>query len=370
MSVAGKRAGLKGERSGLFYEIIRIAKELKPTWGLFENVPGLLSSHRGADFWLVLQGLRECWPVVGYRILDSQYVGGCVLHVRTAVPQRRRRVFLVCGPTESGVQQIFFEPESSGRDSQVSREAGERVAAPIVSGPLTTGFTTNGHGRAGINDQEIDKLILASNCGGSTWRTDSPTLSSSDDNGTNHLVVNAFNGYTGGADDNDAQARHIVPAPIAQRNRGIEGDNYETLRADCHGALPMVAHALAHDGFDASEDGTGRGTPLVTVGYTVHGTNKTARTASETEIAGSIRTKPPGSQENSSTTIALSQMGVRRLTPTECERLQGFPDGWTCLCDKEPCACSDSPRYRALGNAVTVNVISWLGRRLQGVTAS
>src|SRR5574341_458324 len=83
-SVAGKRAGLVGIHGTLFWEIVRIAKLLRPPWGLFENVPGLLSSHRGRDFWAVLQGLRECWPVVGWRVLDSQHFG---------VPQRRRRVF-------------------------------------------------------------------------------------------------------------------------------------------------------------------------------------------------------------------------------------------------------------------------------------
>jgi len=89
----------------------------------------------------------------------------------------------------------------------------------------------------------------------------------------------------------------------------------------------LVVHTLRALGFDASEDGTGRGTPLVTSG------------------------------------------SVRRLTPTECERLQGFPEGWTCLCGCEPysmaaCRCPDGPRYAALGNAVTVNVARWIGGRL------
>lgn len=62
-------------------------------------------------------------------------------------------------------------------------------------------------------------------------------------------------------------------------------------------------------------------------------------------------------------------VGVRRLTLVECERLQSFPDGWTCLCDRTPCECPDSPRYRALGNAVTVNVAEWIGRRIAGAAA-
>ena len=67
--------------------------------------------------------------------------------------------------------------------------------------------------------------------------------------------------------------------------------------------------------------------------------------------------------------MVSERTGVRRLTPLECERLQGFPDGWTCLCGTDDhelgCKCPDSPRYRALGNAVTVNVIKWIGERLE-----
>jgi DNA (cytosine-5)-methyltransferase 1 len=120
LSVAGKRAGLGGERSGLFYEIVRVAKLLEPTWGLFENVPGLLSSDRGRDFWLVLSGLRECWPAIGWRLLDSQHFG---------VAQRRRRVFLVCGPTEAGVAEVLALAEGGAGDLAAGEEAGAGAAA-------------------------------------------------------------------------------------------------------------------------------------------------------------------------------------------------------------------------------------------------
>ena len=71
-----------------------------------------------------------------------------------------------------------------------------------------------------------------------------------------------------------------------------------------------------------------------------------------------------GTRVNSHDTFVGSPSGVRRLTPTECERLQGFPDGWTCVCEGDPCRCPDGPRYRALGNAVAVPVAAWVGRRL------
>jgi DNA (cytosine-5)-methyltransferase 1 len=92
---------------------------------------------------------------------------------------------------------------------------------------------------------------------------------------------------------------------------------------------PLIAHSLRADGFDASEDGTGRGTPLVPVGITIHGQG----------------------------------MQVRRLTPEECEALQGFPRGYTKISDKT----ADGPRYRALGNSMAVPCMAWIGKRIQMV---
>ena len=241
LSVAGKRAGLAGERSGLFYEILRIQTIVQSPWGLFENVPGLFSSHGGRDMASVLEGLRQCWPVVGYRVLDSRYFG---------VPQRRRRVFFVCGPTEQGVKSVLFEPESGSGDSQTGAEEGPRIAA------CTPASTLNPGGNSG------------------RFRTEPGE----------HLVAWALQERDAKGPDSDTKPGHLI------------------------------THAL-------SSDSTG---------------------------AGGVATG----------------VGVRRLTPTECERLQGFPDGWTCLCDTDPCKCPDSPRYRALGNAVTVNVIEWLGKNL------
>ena len=259
VSVAGKRRGLQDERTALFWEIIRIQKIVQAPWGLFENVPGLLSSGQRADFLTVLEALREGWPVVGYRILDSRYFG---------VPQRRRRVFFVCGPTEAGVAQVLFEPEGGAGHPAAGQEAGADVAHALAVGTGSGGYRYDANGE--------DYIVTA-------------TLNSG--------------GNTGGF-------------------RTEPGEH-------------LIAHTLRAEGADASEDGTGRGVPLV---------------------------------------VAHS---VRRLTPTECARLQGFPDGWCCLCQPleawatdpdtaaERCRCPDGPQYRAYGNAVTVPVVEWLGRRLR-----
>ena len=100
--------------------------------------------------------------------------------------------------------------------------------------------------------------------------------------------------------------------------------------------------------------------------YTIHGTDKTVRVASETDLAGTIRTRAPGSIENSSTTVALERnLTVRRLTPRECERLQGFPDDFTLIPYRHGKPAADGPRYKALGNSMAVPVIGWVLYRVR-----
>lgn len=183
-----------------------------------------------------------------------------------------------------------------------------------------------------------------------------------------------------------------------------------------------TAHTLRGEGFDASEDGTGRGTPLVpaaacphagkchpgfcpcadrravsfhptqdpthstevchaigtgsaqgcataavAVGVTVHGTDPTVqKVASYDELAQCLRARTPGNIDNSSTTVVQQAMQVRRLTPTECERLQGFPDDYTAIpWRKKPASeCPDGPRYKALGNSWAVPNVRWIGQRI------
>jgi len=121
-----------------------------------------------------------------------------------------------------------------------------------------------------------------------------------------------------------------------------------------------VAHSLRAEGFDASADGPGRSTPLV---VRTDNTKANRRNWSEDGVSYTL------DQANGQHAAAA----VRRLTPVECSRLQGFPDDWLCLCgagmDLAACKCPDGPRYKALGNAVTVPVIEYLGRRIIEVLA-
>ena len=118
LSVAGKRAGLSGARSGLFWEIRRLMEETESKWFVLENVPGLLSSNGGKDFGIVLREMADLGYSVGWRVLDAQYFG---------VPQRRRRVFIVGCRSGNGehIRQVLFEREGVPRNPEASGETGQ-----------------------------------------------------------------------------------------------------------------------------------------------------------------------------------------------------------------------------------------------------
>lgn len=299
LSVAGKRAGLDGERSGLWFEFKRILSELRPRWAIIENVPGLLSSNQGRDFAVLLDGLEECgFGGISWAILDSQFFG---------VPQRRRRVYVIAGPSRRCTEQVLSICESGDWHPQTGRTQGEGLAGTLAAGAHPSGF----------NGQDAY---------------------------ANHLVANPLPGHHPRHDlDNDTYIPDVAYTLNARDDHGL---------GQREGVTTRLAHTLRADGFDASEDGTGRGTPVVAV--------RTAQTGSNGW----------GVNEDTAYTLdraegqAVSQgAAVRRLTPVECERLQGFPDDWTKLDDKTP----DGPRYKACGNAVSVPVIEYLGKRIMGI---
>jgi len=150
VSVAGRRVGLAGAESGLFFEFARIAEETKPQWLLIENVPGLLSSNRGRDMGTVIGTLADIGYVGTWRVLDAQFFG---------VAQRRRRVFIV-GHLGDGrrAAEVLLEPEGGGGDPPARRATGP-VAAPGAGGCLAgdgdivTGLT-GGFGNGGADDNK------------------------------------------------------------------------------------------------------------------------------------------------------------------------------------------------------------------------
>jgi len=121
LSVAGKRAGLVGERSGLFWEIARLIEETKTEWFILENVPGLLTSNKGKDFGVVIGTMADIGYSLAWRVLDAQYFG---------VPQRRRRVFIVGRRTGDGLSsaEVLFKSEGLRRNTTQSKQAGQDTA--------------------------------------------------------------------------------------------------------------------------------------------------------------------------------------------------------------------------------------------------
>lgn len=291
LSVAGRRKGLAGERSGLWLEFRRIIEERQPRIVVIENVPGLLSSQQGRDFAALLHGLGELGYCAAWRVLDSQY---------DRVAQRRRRVFVVASLGDGCCAEILFEPESLRWDIAPGAEAREGFAGTpgggsgsggggivgsvtskwakgtggpagdecqnLVCGPLVTSHSPNGHGRAGVNNQE------------------------------------AYSGQL---------------------------------------VATLTSQYASHWGRSAGNNGGVAENQLISV-------------------APSLSCRPYGDNDGREGLLHVDlgcANGVRRLTPVECERLQGFPDGWT---DGQ----ADSPRYCQLGNAVTVSVAEWIGGRI------
>ena len=432
-SVAGLRKGLADPRGNLMLTFGAIARRYRPRWLVWENVPGVLSSGGGRDFGTFLGMLGELGYGFAYRVLDAQYFG---------LAQRRRRVFVVgCLGDWRAAAAVLFERHSLSGHPAPSREA--RKVAPTLPSRSTGG------GGLGT-DFDCDGGLIP----------------------TPHA--------------------DISPALKARDSKGPSSDG------DGDGAIlvPMVAHALRVEGFDASEDGTGRGTPIIAC----HGTqdpdicidhaHTLARNSGQEnavlafaensrseirleggdgQITGAISTgggKPgqgtpciafsckdhggdagpisptlrsmghDGSHANSGGQVAVAfqergrdggrvldvggdvayaltapsgggraqernvltpTMQVRRLTPRECERLQGFPDDWTLipwtyyqrmqklaakhgvsfeeelrkrgktLRGPELHDCPDGPRYKALGNSMAVPVMHWIGSRLKQV---
>lgn len=401
-SVAGLRESLADERGNLTLKFVEIADAIDHVRArrgddecviFWENVFGVLSTKDNA-FGCFLAGLAgENDPLeppggkwtnagcvsgpqrtVAWRVLDAQYFG---------VAQRRRRVFVIASARKGfDPAQVLFEWDGVRRDTAPSREA--RQTAPTIPARSTAG------GGLGTDfDLDGGVITMAHDQGGAEIGFDrGPTLT------CNHeapIAVYAdalhpceFCGYRF---DHDKLGRYGCP--------------------NCCGEGLDVTHTLRGEGFDASEDGTGRDTPLgpvetkdVRYAYYSHdyandritdvsGINPalTARdtasgnlnvavpvafdqhyqpsTTAQTLIAGGSG----GRNEMNHPTVFTAAMQVRRLTPTECERLQGFPDGYTAIpWRKKPAdQCPDGPRYRALGNSWAIPVVRWIGQRIDSV---
>lgn len=322
-SIAGLRNGLSDARGQLTLSYVELANAIddkriergeEEAIFVWENVPGVLTSHDNA-FGCFLAGLagESCelkpsggkWTHSGCVYGPQRTIAWIVKDAQYfGVAQRRKRVFVVASARKGfDPGQVLFESEGVRRDTPPSREPQTAVAA----------LTARGVG-------------------------------------------------TCGADDNQAQAGHII--------------------AEC--ANGDISHTLKAEGFDGSEDGTGRGIPVIAFGGGNTGGNidvaacltaKGQRIDFEVETFAVHGTQDPDTNLELAHTLgrnhgqenAISNgVQVRRLMPVECERLQGFPDSHTLISwrGKEATECPDGPRYRAIGNSMAVPVMRWIGERI------
>ena len=432
-SVAGARRGLLDARGNLtliYVELLDHADDIRRKYGkppivaLYENVPGIFSDRTNA-FGCLVGGLAgEDVPVVppGKRWTDA----GCVFGPERAVAwrlfdaqffglaQRRRRVFVVASARKGfDPATVLFEWDGVRRDTAPSREA--RETAPTIPARSTAG---GGLGTDFDCDGGVIQVCPTLRAGGNRTGGDIPP--GTDVDTADSLIPVAYGGNNQSGPIDVATARNACAS--ASGRMDFETETF----------LVQPTHTLRGEGFDASEDGTGRGTPLVPVAFhptqdpisstdgtthalgcgssggqasvavaiqDVRGTDKaqngrgwndegtayTLDTHATQGVAYSTKLHNTGSNNagkifeerttcldaNSPPPALLTAMQVRRLTPTEAERLMGFPDGYTAIPwrGKPADQCPDGPRYRALGNSWAIPVVRWIGERIAAAVA-
>jgi DNA (cytosine-5)-methyltransferase 1 len=406
-SVAGLRGGMADDRGNLALEYLRLADRLRPRWLVWENVPGVLSSAGGRDFGSFLGGLGELGYGWAYRVLDAQYFG---------LAQRRKRVFVVgCAGDWRRAAAVLFERHSLSGHPAPRRQARERVA-----GTLAAGAHPGGH-----NGQDDDGKFLVAHA----LRAEGFDASEDGTGRGTPLVPVAVDSYnqlitgsvattltaTGGGPlsgpsvmqpvafhptqepINSTDVCHALgtgsaggcaTAAIAFSAKGYGGDAAEelspTLRSGGHdgshangGVMPAVEFDLAQITSAANRTRAEPGLPAPTVlkasrmhvAFDITGSAPTVRTgARETDVHVALRARAPGASEGSTTTVVAQTMAVRRLTPVECLRLQGFPDNYLDITYRgKPAA--DGPKYKAIGNSMAVPCMAWIGQRIAAVDA-
>lgn len=291
LSLAGRRAGLYGTQSGLFFEAIRIIQEARnvgrgPTWAVWENVTGAFSSNGGADFAAAVGAFGDLGAhLIEWAMLDAQFFG---------VPQRRHRVFLVA----------CFDPATAGR-------------CPDILLPVATGGTRDsGPGRTPRADPAGSGPRGADSAGG-------------------QLIAGAIDTRQGGADDSEAQAGHLVPtwwdgsniAPCLDASVAVKGQMMPDKGRMFAIAEPVAIHVT-------QDPITGPISPCLGLDATIG--------------------------------VHSPAVGVRRLTPLECERLMGWPDHHT-RWRSDGTETATTHRYRICGNGVVAPVAAWIAQQINKV---
>jgi DNA (cytosine-5)-methyltransferase 1 len=395
-SVAGLRKGLDDPRGNLMLTYLAIADKYRPKWLVWENVPGVLSSNGGHDFASFLRGLGELGYGFAYRVLDAQYFG---------VAQRRRRVFVVgyLGDWQRAAA-VLFERDSLCGNPAPSRQKREGVAGTITT---RTGVSRNNHEecvtwpaeisstldttfgtKMGLENQHVNAGCPLFVPAKGFYETGFAQYKQSDVGGT----IKASGGVMGGGSETflaQPIATHDVAGTMLSCNTSGGFSNSIDHAAGGYMAIqPMPINTMVALRHEALGEGTGfgigaAGDPAYTItkGHShavaqpipIHdqATRHAGKNGDKTIGKGNgLGIGQPGDPMNTLTKgdhhAVFQTMAVRRLTPVECERLQGFPDTYTDIKSKGK-ATPDGPRYKALGNSMAVPVMAWIGKRINEV---
>ena len=419
LSVAGKRAGLEGERSGLFHEAVRIIKEMRdatngtyPRWTVWENVAGALSSNNGRDFGTVINEMAEAGACLQeYALLDAQYFG---------VPQRRRRVFLIScfdpATADRCPDPLLPVTESVRGNTKKGKQKRQSAALTLTEGIGGDGAIVNAIGasiyhKSTVVNQDVncghlvtEGGILGSDIVGSLNTSDAKMISTQYVN-ENKVVVEPYvksrraqsvdddktwiagevNPTLNSFDMGDTRTTTAILEPVLFENsyrdgaRIANGGVTQTLSAKMGtggGNTPMIAIPIQdgrdiekhQNGFGVASDGepsyTLDQTGAQAVAYSVREDAK-ANTFSATELdhANALSALRPLPQSHHAQMFIAQPMAVRRLTPLECERLMGWPDDHT-RWKSDGTEQADTHRYKQCGNGVASPVAQWVAQQI------
>ena len=363
-SVAGLRKGLEDPRGNLMLTYIAILDKFKPKWCIWENVPGVLSSNGGRDFGAFLGALAELGYGFAYRVLDAQHFG---------VPQRRRRVFVVgCLGDGVSASKVLFEPESMLGNTPKSRSSRQTVARGSESrspnGDTTIG-TLLARDYKGVGNQDLTDgrgLVLEP----IVYETH-PNDSRVKEMGNVCQTVTSRWG-TGGGNVPIALAENTIGR---QPMNGGNGTGF-TENGPMYTLNATGVHGVAY-GFEAGiakrEGNPNRFSEELSPTLRANMGDNQASVAHTFKIRGGGGDGGKGylGSDEKTFTISTTQdqqlfanMAVRRLTPIECERLQGFPDDYTNIPWRKKPESPDGPRYKAMGNSMAVPCMKWIGQRI------
>jgi DNA (cytosine-5)-methyltransferase 1 len=325
-SVAGQRLGMDDPRGNLALHFLRVVNAIRPRWFLFENVPGLLSSDKGRDFGIFLGEVAKIGYGFAYRVLDAQYFG---------VAQRRRRVFVVghIGGDWRSAASVLFERESLCRDFTKGNQKEESASTDFGISPDES-WGSLAFDRKSIVGHNTTFAVRTAN-------------TQANGIGVAEEVTHTLDGVQGQAISQSVSTKAFKFDSLSSNS--MKSNNP-------HSGLNEVDVSMTIDCFDPSPAKNQEGLAIVqpVLAPTLTASNDPSRSPQSSEITKQI------------SAVFDSQMVVRRLTPIECERLQGFPDNYTRIPYRGKPAekCPDGPRYKALGNSMAVPVMRWIADRI------